>query len=145
MNTAHSSLELHLTDTPRPDDVAVVSDALDRFNTDVTGIADRRSLAVLVRERDTGRVVGGLTGRTSLGLLFVDLLYLPPALRGTGLGSTVLRRAEDEGRARGCVTGALYTISFQAPLFYERHGWRRLGEVPCAPAGSSRIFMTREL
>ncbi|MEU6080567.1 GNAT family N-acetyltransferase [Streptomyces sp. NPDC047108] len=145
MNTTHGPLELHLTDAPDPREVAAVSDDLDRFNTDVTGIADRRPLAVLVREPGTGRVLGGLTGRTSLGLLFVDLLHLPPQLRGKGLGSAVLRRAEDEGRARGCEAAVLYTISFQAPGFYERHGWRRLGEVACRPAGASRVFMAKEL
>jgi hypothetical protein len=29
--------------------------------------------------------------------------------------------------------------------FYERNGWRRFGEIPCDPPGTSRIFMTNEL
>ncbi|MFE3647423.1 GNAT family N-acetyltransferase [Streptomyces sp. NPDC057579] len=137
--------ELVLTDAPRPCDTAAISNALDRFNTDITGIDDRRPLAVLVRDPGTRRILGGLTGRTSLGLLFIDLFHLPPELRGSGLGSKILHRAEEEGRARGCQAAALYTISFQAPGFYERNGWRRIGEVPCAPAGTSRVFMTKEL
>jgi hypothetical protein len=36
-------------------------------------------------------------------------------------------------------------ISFQAPGFYERHGWKRFGEIPCHPPGTSRIFMTKAL
>lgn len=139
------ALELVLTDEPSLCDAAVISNALDRFNTDITGIDDRRPLAVLVRAPGTRRVLGGLTGRTSLGLLFIDLFHLPPELRGSGLGSEILRRAEEEGRARGCRAAVLYTISFQAPGFYERNGWRRMGEVPCAPAGTSRVFMTKEL
>ncbi|MFD5442497.1 hypothetical protein [Streptomyces tendae] len=42
-----------LTDTPTPEDIAAISDALDRFNIEHTGIADRRPLAVLVRDPDT--------------------------------------------------------------------------------------------
>ncbi|MEW1654294.1 GNAT family N-acetyltransferase [Streptomyces sp. NPDC093707] len=137
--------ELVLTDAPGPSATAVISDALDRFNTDITGIDDRLPLAVLVRAPGTRRILGGLTGRTSLGLLFIDLFHLPPELRGSGLGSAILRRAEEEGRARGCRSAVLYTISFQAPGFYERNGWRRMGEVPCMPAGTSRVFMTKEL
>ncbi|MEF9883894.1 GNAT family N-acetyltransferase [Streptomyces sp. P9-A4] len=134
-----------LTDAPNPEDAAAISDALDRFNIEHTGIADRRPLAVLVRDPDTHQVVGGLTGRTSLGLFFLDLFYLPPRLRGSGLGTEILRQAEDEARARGCRTAVLYTITFQAPGFYQKHGWKRLGEVPCDPPGTSRVFMTKEL
>ena len=134
-----------VTDSPDPDDVALISDALDEFNVQRTGTDDRRLLAVLVKDPETNRVVGGLTGRTSLGLLFVDLFHLPPELRGSGIGSEVLRRAEAEGRRRGCRAAVLYTISFQAPGFYEKHGWRVFGKVPCDPPGTTRVFMTKNL
>jgi len=56
-----------------------------------------------------------------------------------------LKLAEDEGRRRGCRAAMLYTISFQAPRFYEGHGWRVFGEIACDPPGTSRIFMTKTL
>jgi GNAT superfamily N-acetyltransferase len=134
---------IFVTDVPEAADVELISAGLDEFNTEQAGVNDRQSLAVFVRDSDTGRVVGGLTGRTSLGLLFVDLFYLPAELRGGGIGSAILRRAEDEAIRRGCRTGVLYTISFQAPGFYQRHGWRVFGEVPSA--ATSRVFMTKSL
>nr|WP_228562972.1 GNAT family N-acetyltransferase [Catenulispora rubra] len=70
---------------------------------------------------------------------------MPKDLRGNGLGAEILRRAEDEARVRGCRTAVLYTISFQAPEFYRKQGWTVLGEVPCDPPGTSRVFMTKEL
>ncbi|WP_024757339.1 GNAT family N-acetyltransferase [Streptomyces exfoliatus] len=137
--------DLVVTDAPMPADIAVISDALDRFNREKTGVDDRRPLAVLVRDPRTRQVIGGLTGRTSLGLFFVDLFFLPAELRGSGLGGEILRQAEDEARARGCRAAVLYTISFQAPGFYRKQGWERLGEVPCDPPGTSRVFMAKEL
>ena len=137
--------DLVVTDAPMPADTAVISDALDRFNIEKTGVDDRRPLAVLVRDPETRQVIGGLTGRTSLGLFFVDLFFLPPELRGSGLGAEILRQAEDEARARGCRAAVLYTISFQAPGFYRKQGWELLGEVPCDPPGTSRVFMTKAL
>ncbi|MFE5741502.1 GNAT family N-acetyltransferase [Streptomyces celluloflavus] len=134
-----------VTDLADADDVALISDGLDAFNVQEAGTDDRRPLAVLVKDPETGRVLGGLTGRTSLGLLFVDLFYLPPALRGSGIGSEILRQAEREGRNRGCRSGVLYTITFQAPDFYRRHGWHAFGEIPCDPPGTSRVFMTKDL
>jgi GNAT superfamily N-acetyltransferase len=134
-----------VTDAPEADAVALISDGLDAFNVLETGTDDRRALAVLASDPETGRVLGGLTGRTSLGLWFVEVVYLPPELRGAGVGSEILRLAEDEARRRGCRAGVLYTISFQAPDFYRRHGWRVFGEIPCDPPGTSRVFMTKEL
>ncbi|MCX4982519.1 GNAT family N-acetyltransferase [Streptomyces sp. NBC_00572] len=142
MPTSHAPL---VTDSPTPADTAVISDALDRFNIETSGVDDRRPLAVLVRDPETRQVIGGLTGRTSLGLFFVDLFFLPAELRGGGLGTEILRQAEDEARARGCRSAVLYTVSFQAPGFYRKQGWKLLGEVPCDPPGTSRVFMTKDL
>jgi GNAT superfamily N-acetyltransferase len=122
-----------------------VGGGLSRFNDEVTGFSDRRPLAVVVQDPETGAVLGGATGRSSLGLLFLELFYLPKSLRGSGLGMEILRMFEDEGRRRGCRSAVLYTISFQAPGFYERNGWRKFGEIACDPPGASRIFMTKEL
>jgi len=135
---------IFVTDTPQEEDLSMISGALDAFNIEQTGIADRRPLAVLVRDADN-RVVGGLTGRTSLGLLFLDLFYLPPALRGGGLGREILRQAEAEGVRRGCRSAVLYTISFQAPEFYKKQGWTVFGEVECDPPGTRRIFLKKDL
>jgi GNAT superfamily N-acetyltransferase len=137
--------ELILTDAPTRAEVALISDHLDQFNTDVTDIEDRKPLAVLVKDPETGEVLGGLTGRTSLGLMFVDLFHLPASLRGNGLGSRILRMAEEEAKRRGCKAAVLYTISFQAPDFYRRHGWDVFGEIPCDPPCTSRIFMRKQL
>ncbi|GAB3779170.1 GNAT family N-acetyltransferase [Dyella agri] len=123
----------------------VIRNGLDAFNDEVAGYADRLPLAVVARDPATGDVLGGALGRSSLGLLFLDLFYLPPPLRSGGLGSRILKRFEEEGQRRGCRSAVLYTISFQAPKFYERHGWRAFGEIPCDPAGTSRIFMTKDL
>jgi ribosomal protein S18 acetylase RimI-like enzyme len=77
--------------------------------------------------------------------LFVDLFFLPEDLRGSGVGSTVLRLAEDEARRRGCISAVLFTINFQAPGFYERHGYGVLGTIESLPPGTSRIVMTKRL
>jgi GNAT superfamily N-acetyltransferase len=137
-------LHLSLTDAVTPEMNEVIGGGLNAFNDERVGYADRKPIAVLARNPETGSIVGGALGRSSLGLLFLDLFYLPEAYRGAGIGSEVLRLFEEEGRRRGCVAGVLYTISFQAPDFYERHGWRRFGEVPCLPEGTRRIFLSKQ-
>lgn len=137
--------EIIVTDAADEESIQIIGSGLNHFNDQHVGYGDRQPLAVLVRDPQSGEVVGGASGRTSLGMLFLDLFHLPETLRGMGIGTEVLRRFEEEGRRRGCRSAVLYTISFQAPEFYERNGWVRFGEVPCDPPGTSRIFLSKML
>jgi GNAT superfamily N-acetyltransferase len=137
--------DIELTDAPTDADEKVIESGLADFNAEQAGYSDWRPIAVLARDPATGQTIGGIVGRTTLGLLFVDLVYLPTALRGQNLGSRMMGMLEQEAARRGCRSGALITITFQAPGFYERHGWREFGRVPCDPPGTFRVFMTKTL
>ncbi|MBV9554861.1 MAG: GNAT family N-acetyltransferase, partial [Alphaproteobacteria bacterium] len=106
---------------------------------------DASTLDVVVRDQTSGKPVGGLLGHTSFGLFFLDLFYLPEELRSAGLGSRIVAVAETEARRRGCSAVFVYTITFQAPSFYGRHGYRRFGEIACPPDGATRIFLIKPL
>jgi GNAT superfamily N-acetyltransferase len=136
-----------LTVTDKPDAHAekVIGEGLARYNEGKAGVRDSRPLAVVVSDPQTKAILGGLMGRTSLALLFIDLFFLPDGMRGSGLGRRILQLAEDEARRRGCRAAVLYTMNFQAPGFYERHGYRVFGTIDCDPPGSSRVFMTKAL
>ena len=137
--------QIEISDQPNPDAERVLGNGLAAFNEAVTGYNDRQPLTVLIRDPHTQQILGGITGKTTLGMAFLDLVHLPDWLRGTGLGSQLLQAFEDEARRRGCANAVLYTLNFQAPGFYEKHGWVRFGEVPCEPAGSSRVFLSKRL
>jgi GNAT superfamily N-acetyltransferase len=134
-----------LTDAPNDADQLAIEGGLADFNAKQAGYRDWRELAVLARDPAAGQTIGGILGRTSLGSLFVDLVYLPEALRGQAIGSRMMALVEREAARRGCRSGALITITFQAPGFCERHGWRKFGRVPCDPSGTFRVFMTKTL
>jgi predicted N-acetyltransferase YhbS len=136
---------LFLTDTPDDEARQVINEGLAGHGVEQAGYWDAQPLAVLARESSNGRILGGLLGRTSLGLLFIELAFLPKELRHHRLGSRMLYMMEEDAARRGCRAAVLYTISFQAPGFYERHGWREFGRIACDPPGTSRIFMTKEL
>lgn len=136
---------LSLSSAPEPEARDIIGGGLNAFNDAHVGYADRLPLTVMVKDPHTGVVVGGICGGTSLGLLFIDLVYLPGTLRGQDVGTTMMSMAEAEGRRRGCRAAVLYTISFQAPVFYQKQGWRVFGEIPCEPPGTSRVFLTKDL
>jgi GNAT superfamily N-acetyltransferase len=135
---------LTVSSEPEPEVEKVVEEGLNAFNDATVGYADRVPLHVIVRDAESGKIVGGISGKTSLGLMFIDLVYLPEALRGRDIGTRMMEMAEEEARRRGCRAGVLLTINFQAPGFYQRVGWRVFGEIPCDPPGTSRFFLTKD-
>jgi GNAT superfamily N-acetyltransferase len=137
--------ELWFSDRTDDGAEAIIDEGLSAFNREQAGYVDARPLAVLMRRRGEKATCGGLIGRTSLGLLFIDLVFLPNWARGQGLGSRILAMAEQEARRRGCTTSVLYTITFQAPGFYARHGYRELGSIEVDPPGHTRVCMTKRL
>jgi GNAT superfamily N-acetyltransferase len=136
-----------ITITEAPDDAesAVITEGLRAYNEVQAGYSDSRPLNILARNPETNRVVGGLLGRTSLGLLRVDRFFLPEGLRHYGLGSRILAMAEQEAKRRGCTRAVLSTLHFQAPGFYLKQGWEVAARIDCEPPGHSRFHMTKKL
>ena len=134
-----------LTDAPEDGERTVVMDGLRTYNEERAGVSDARQLAILARDPDTGEVVGGLLGRSYLGLLTVERFFLPENLRRGGLGGRILAMAEEEGRRRGCTRAVLSTLHFQAPGFYLKQGWEVAARIECEPPGHTRFYMTKNL
>lgn len=145
MATQEAEPNLTLTDAPGDQAQAVIREGLADYNLTQAGYRDARPLAVLISDPETREVIGGLLGRTSMGLLFIDLFFLPESLRQQGIGSRVIRTAEQEAIRRGCSRVILLTVTFQAPGFYERQGYQVLGRIECDPPGHTRICMTKKL
>jgi GNAT superfamily N-acetyltransferase len=122
-----------------------VEDGLIAFNDAAARPNDWRPLTLSVRRPGETEPAGGLLGHTFFGWLFVRLFFLPEDLRRQGLGTELLRRAEDEARARGCVGAYLDTFSFQARGFYEKRGYAPFGTLPDCPPGHARFFLSKRL
>ncbi|MCX4165031.1 MULTISPECIES: N-acetyltransferase [Paraburkholderia] len=142
---SNPDIEIRLTDVEQPEARDFISRKLDEYNDSITNQADNRVLDVLITDPVTKEVVGGLVGRTSLGLFFINLVYVPENLRKGGIGTAMLKEAEAEAKRRGCSRAVLFTITFQAPEFYLKHGYRIFGEIPCEPEGTARIYMVKVL
>jgi GNAT superfamily N-acetyltransferase len=137
-------MRLTLTDLPDGGARESIVSGLGAFNTERAGPGEWRTLAVLIEDQG-GVCSGGLWGRTAYGWLHTELLFVPPELRGRGLGAEIMSRAEGEARVRGCRAAWLDTFEFQARSFYERLGYRVFGELADYPSGSSRFFLQKSL
>jgi GNAT superfamily N-acetyltransferase len=141
----HADVTIELTEASDEAERSVIADGLRAFNQAQAGYLDSRPLNIFARDPETNRVIGGLLGRTSLGLLRVDLFFLPEHLRRSGLGSRILAAAEHEAKRRGCTRAVLSTLHFQAPGFYLKQGWEVAARIDCDPPGHTRFHMTKKL
>lgn len=133
-----------VTDAPAAADLTDLDDRINDYNARRTGMRDARYLSIMLRS-DEGELYAGLHGHSWGGCCEIKLLWIAEARRGKGLGSKLLRSAEVEAIGRGCRLILLATHSFQAPGFYQRHGFSRVATVDGYPAGHSEIFMVKHL
>ena len=137
--------QITVTDAPTEQQTGFIAESLAGYNEGQAGFRDYRPLAVLVTDPVGGGLIGGLYGRTSLGVMFIDRFFLPETQRRNRLGSRLLDMAEAEGKKRGCTLAALFTLHFQAPGFYKKRGWSVAAELTVPAPGATRFLMTKKL
>jgi GNAT superfamily N-acetyltransferase len=138
------SFRLTIPDDPSPADREAVLAPLRAYNVAQAGDPRIRPVAILVTAED-GTSAGGLWGRIGYDWLFVELLAVPEAARGTGLGRALMQQAEAIAREAGCVGIWLDTYEFQARGFYEKLGFTLFGTLPDHPVGQRRFFLMKRL
>lgn len=115
-----------------------------RFNDVVLGAERSRSLAALARDRN-GDLAGGVSGRTLYGWFLIQVVWVREDLRGSGVGASLMQAAETEAIRRGCTGAQVDTVSFQAPDFYRKLGYREIGTIEDFPPGYRRHYFEKRL
>jgi ribosomal protein S18 acetylase RimI-like enzyme len=117
---------------------------LTRYNRRTAGPFHYTRTVLTVRSA-RGAIIGGLILQSYWKESYVELLWLSDRARRLGHGSRLMAEAERRARRRGSVLMHLNTYSFQAPGFYEKLGFRRVGGMSGSPAGESRHFYVKRL
>ena len=123
---------------------AFLADRIYEFNAKATGYFDGMLLAGAVRN-DAGEIIAGFNGHTWGGCCELAHVWVHEQYRGQGLGGLLLRSAEAEAAARGCVQVVLATHSFQAPGFYERLGYQRKYTIEGSPRDHADVIYVKVL
>jgi len=128
---------------PTPEEAQYLEDRIYEFNSNSTGIGDGKLLAFLVREGD--RIVAGICGNTWGGTCELRQFWVEEPQRRRGLGTKLFQAVEQEAQRRGCTQVVLMTFSFQAPAFYEKHGFEVVATVDDHPRGHRNLLMRKRL
>ena len=118
MQISQVEVEAH----PTPADVQFLDDRLYEYNAAQIGVGDGQWLAIFIRDAQQ-TICAGIKGWTWCGSCYISALWVDERLRGHGVGTQLLQAAEQEARARGCQHMILSSYSFQAPGFYQKHGY----------------------
>ena len=96
-------------------------------------------------EDQQGNLIAGMVAETFGNWLEIEYLYVQENLRGQGIGSNILNRAEKEARERKCKYSFVNTYQFQAPDFYKKHGYEEVFTLKEYPYTGERYYYTKAL
>lgn len=137
------SADLHVTGGD-PELDARLSAELDAFNLAACGIDDQQEFTVKVEDSDG--LVAGLSGWTWGTCAGIAMVWVRADDRRSGIGSRLLAAAEQVARDRGCERITVSSFTFQAPAFYERHGFVEFARTAGLPvSGQADVHFVKVL
>lgn len=137
-------MHIRITDDGNERGIHEIHEMLRDYNRRHCEASENVPLGVFL-EDETGRKFAGLTDETFGNWLCIRFLFVGEAFRGQGLGSRLLEAAENEARQCGCKYAFVDTFSFQAPAFYEKHGYREVFTLEDYPYTEKRHYYTKAL
>ena len=104
----------------------------------------RKELFIVATLED-GSPVGGLSGSTLFDWLEIDLMAVSPDHRRRGVGRQLVAKGEKIARKANCRYVCVDTVTYQAPDFYRRLGFREVGRLPnWGSQGNEKFIFMKE-
>ncbi|MFP7479533.1 GNAT family N-acetyltransferase [Terribacillus saccharophilus] len=104
----------------------------------------KETAAFTVRD-EADSIIGGITCTLFWHHMHIDFLWVEETKRKEGLGAKLLAEAENFAKQKGARLIKLDSFSFQAPAFYEKHGYTVFGKVEDHPIGHTQYYLVKRL
>jgi len=114
------------------------------YNRSKREAAESEPLNIYV-EDDSGELMAGLVAETFGNWLEIEYLFVKEDLRAQGIGSQLLQQAESEAKKRNCRFAFVNTFQFQAPAFYQKHGYKEVFTLKDYPYTGQRHYYQKDL
>ena len=122
----------------------IIGDLIRSYNRSKREVAESEPLNLYV-EDEYGEIMAGLVAETFGNWLEIEYLFVKEDLRGQGIGSQLLQQAEYEAKKRNCRFAFVNTYQFQAPAFYQKHGYKEVFTMKDYPYTGQRHYYQKEL
>jgi len=122
----------------------IIGDLIRSYNRSKREIAESEPLNLYV-EDEHGELMAGLIAETFGNWLQIEYLFVKEDLRGQGIGSQLLQQAESEAKKRNCRFAFVNTYQFQAPAFYQKHGYKEVFTLKDYPYTGQRHYYQKDL
>lgn len=136
-------MDLQIITELTADDIKFIDKQIINFNllkvpTEETKLFQSVNFAI---KDSTGQIIAGILGQKYYwNCAYLDVLWVAEEHRNKKLGSKLLSEFENELKSQNCQLIHLDTFDFQAPQFYETHGYKLYGELKDNPKGHSRFY-----
>jgi GNAT superfamily N-acetyltransferase len=118
---------------------------LTAYNLATAGVQEQTGFTVRIDD-DAGDLVAGLSGWTWGSCAGISLVWVRSDRRARGTGARLLEAAEHLARERGCAQIVVSSFTFQAPGFYERHGFVETARIHGLPLeGAAVVHLVKRL
>ena len=124
----------------------IIHEGMRKYNKEKLG--DLRSIhpeigIKLVIKNDGGRVIGGLSGYTTLGTMNIGELWVDEEYRNQGYGMELLATSETLAKEQGCIAGQIACFTFQGLDFLKSQGYNSDGYFDGYPKGVKEYLLIK--
>ena len=122
----------------------IIGELIRSYNRSKREVAESEPLNLYI-EDEHGEIMAGLVAETFGNWLEIEYLFVKEDLRGQGVGSQLLQRAESEAKKRNCRSVFVNTYQFQAPAFYEKQSYKEIFTLKDYPYTGQRHYYQKDL
>ena len=122
----------------------IIGDLIRSYNRSKREVAESEPLNLYV-EDEHGEIMAGLVAETFGNWLEIEYLFVKEDIRGQGIGSQLLHQAESEAKMRNCRFAFVNTYQFQAPVFYQKQGYKEVFILKDYPYTGQRHYYQKDL
>lgn len=113
-------LEFEIIETPSSADLDFLTQGI---NKESVGQGSAYPFAIFIRDKE-GNIIAGCNGSIIFGSIYIDQLWVKPNLRGQGIAKRLMKFVHSYGKKQGCTLATVTTMDFQAPVFYQKLGYK---------------------